>query len=71
MWNLKNKRKEKRGEKEGGKPRNRLLTVKNKLIITIRDVGGGWFKWVMVIKGCTGCDKQWVMYGSAESRMYT
>ena len=34
--------KEQRGEKrERGKPRNRLLTVENNLMVTRREVGGG------------------------------
>jgi len=39
MWNLRNKTDEHRG-KERGKPRNRLVTVESKLIVTIGEVGG-------------------------------
>ena len=38
MWNLGNKQ---RGKREGGKPRNKLLTIENKLMVTSREVGGG------------------------------
>ena len=34
-----------RGEK--GKPRNRLLTIENKLMVIRGKAGGVWFKWVM------------------------
>ena len=40
MWNLRNKTNEQR-EKERGKPRNRLLTIENKLMVTRGEVGGG------------------------------
>ena len=42
MWNLRNKTNEQRGEKERqwGKPRNRLLTTENKLMVTREVVGG-------------------------------
>ena len=41
MWNLRNKTNEQRRKKrEGGKPRNRLLTVENKQMVTRREVGG-------------------------------
>ena len=42
MWNLRNKTNEQREKKrEGGKPRNRLLTIENKLRVTRGKVGGG------------------------------
>ena len=47
-------------------PRNRLLTVENKLVVTRGEVGGR-MKWVMEIKECTCCDEHQVMCGIAES----
>ena len=40
VWYLKNKANKQRGKKRG-KPRNRLLTIENKLMVTGREVGGG------------------------------
>ena len=40
MWNLRNKTNKQR-EKKRGKPRKRLLTIENKLSITIREVARG------------------------------
>ena len=34
MWNLGNKMTEQGGEKKRGKPRNRLITTENKLMVT-------------------------------------
>ena len=39
-------------ERERGKPRNRLLTIENKLMVTSREVGGGGVKQVTGIKVC-------------------
>ena len=69
MWNLRNKTKKQRKkqrERERGrdKPKSRLLTIENKLMVTSRM--GGWVKQVMGIKKCT-CNEQWVLYGSVES----
>ena len=52
MWNLRNKTSEQRGKRESDKPRKRLLTIENKLMVTR---GGGWAKWVMGIKEGTCC----------------
>ena len=43
MWNLGNATNEQREkkEKERGKPRNRLITIGNKLMVTRREVGRG------------------------------
>ena len=44
MWYLRNKTDEPRGakrERVRGKPRNRLLTLDNKLLVTRGEVGGG------------------------------
>ena len=43
MWNLRNKTNEQKGkkEREREKPRNRPLTVENKLMVTRGEVGGG------------------------------
>ena len=42
MWNLRNKTNEHSGKKsERDKPRNRLLTIENKLMDTRGEVGGG------------------------------
>ena len=49
----------KRGKKRD-KPRRRLLTIKNKLMVTREEGVTGWVKWVMGIKECT-CDKHWVV----------
>ena len=38
MWNLRNKTNEQRKK---SKPKNRLLTIENKLMVTRREVGGG------------------------------
>ena len=40
MWNLRNKTNDHRGMKERGKPRNRLLTIENKLMVAREEVGG-------------------------------
>lgn len=41
MWNLRNKTNEQRKRKrERNKPRNRLLTIENKLMVTRREVVG-------------------------------
>ena len=40
MWNLRNKTNEQREKREGGKPKNRFLTIENKLMVTRREVGG-------------------------------
>ena len=45
-----------KGEKKRDKPKKRLLTIENKLMLTIGEVDGGWIKWVMGIKECTYCD---------------
>ena len=49
------------------KPRNRLLTIDNKLMVTTKEVGGGWVKQVMEINESTCHDEHWVMYGIVES----
>jgi len=54
-------------ERERGKPENRLLYIENKLRVAGGEVGGGWVKWVMGIKECTGCNEHWVLYVSDES----
>ena len=41
MWNLRNKTKEQKKKRERGKPRNRLLTIENTLMVTRREVGEG------------------------------
>ena len=41
MWNLRNETNEHGGEKKKGKPRNRLLTIGNKLRVTGGEVGEG------------------------------
>ena len=41
MWNSNNKTNEQREKRERGKPRNRLLTTENKLMVTRGEVGGG------------------------------
>ena len=58
-----------RKESEGGKPRNRSLTLENKLMVTREEVGGGWVKQVMGIKDSICHDEHWVtvMYGIVES----
>ena len=53
IWNLRNKTK---------KPRNRLLTTENKLMVTRGEVGGGWARWVMGIKEGVCCDEHWVLF---------
>ena len=41
MWNLRNKTKEQsEKERQTAKPRNRLLTIEIKLMVTRREVGG-------------------------------
>ena len=40
MWNLRNNTNGPRGKKERGKLRNRLLTIKNKLMVTRGEVCG-------------------------------
>ena len=51
MWNLRNKmnrvkkKKKNVGGRGGGKPRNRLLTIGNTLMVTRGEVGGGWVKY--------------------------
>ena len=41
MWNLRNETSKGGRGRERRKPRNRLLTMKNKLMITGGEVGGG------------------------------
>ena len=41
MWNLRNKTSEQRKERERDKPRNRLLTIENTLLVTRGEVGKG------------------------------
>ena len=57
MRNLRNKTSDQRrkGERERlrGKPRNRLLAMENKLIVTRREVSGRIVKWMMRNKECT------------------
>ena len=48
--------KEKR-ERERDKPRNSLLTIENKLMVTRGEVGGVWEIQVMGIKECTYHDE--------------
>jgi len=38
-WNLRKKTNDPRGKKERGKPRNKLLTIENKLMVTRGEVG--------------------------------
>ena len=40
MWNLRNKRTERKIDK----PKTRLLTIENKLVVSRREAGGGWVK---------------------------
>ena len=54
-------------EREREKPRNRLLTKENKLIVTRGEVGRGWVEWVVEIKEGTCCDEHWVLYTSDQS----
>ena len=54
------------GKEERGKPRNRLLTIENKLMITRGEVGGRMGKQVMGIKECTCCDEHQVLYVHVE-----
>ena len=56
--------KEKKREK--GKPRNRLLTIDNTLVVTRGKTVWGWVKQVMGIKDGPG-DEHWVVCGSVES----
>ena len=53
-------------ERKRNKPRNRLVTTENKLMVTRGEWLGGWVKQVMGIKEGT-CDEHWVMYGSDAS----
>ena len=41
MWNLGNKTNKRGGEREREKPRNRLLTIESKLMVTRRKEGQG------------------------------
>ena len=54
MWNLGNEQINKGGK--GDKPGNRLLTIKNKLMVIRGQVRGVWMKQVIGIKECTCCD---------------
>jgi len=65
MWNLRNKTNEQREERVRDKPRNRLLTRENMLMVTSGG-GGEWVKWVMGIKEGTW-DEHRVLYVSAGS----
>ena len=62
-------------EKERDKPRNRLLTIENKLMVTRRARRGGGSRdggrQVMGIKEDTCGDGHRVMYGSVESLYHT
>ena len=49
-------------KKKEDKPKNRLLTIENKLMVTRGEVGGG-----MGEIGEGDHDEHWVMYGSVES----
>ena len=44
LLNLRNKTNEQRGKRQREKPRNTLLTIENKLIVTRGEMGGGWLK---------------------------
>ena len=44
MWNLRNKTDEQRKKREREKPRHRLLTIENKLMVTRGEVAGAWGK---------------------------
>ena len=59
----------KQNKLEKDKPRNRLLSIEKKLMVTRKKVGGEWVKQVMWIQECT-CDEYQVMYGSTESLYY-
>ena len=52
-------------ERKRNKPRNRLVTTENKLMVTRREWLGGWVKKVMRIKEGT-CDEHILLYGSGE-----
>jgi len=54
-------------ERERGKPRNRFLTIENKLMVTRGEVGGRMGEIVMGIKECTCHDEHLVMYRIVES----
>ena len=56
------------GEKRD-RPRNRLVTTQNKLMVTRE--GGRWVKSVMGIKECTYGDEHWVVYVSVQSQYCT
>ena len=60
VWNFRNKTNE-HGVRIKGKPRNRLLTIENKLVVTRGEGSGRWVKWWGVgIKEGT-CDEHWVL----------
>ena len=57
MWYLRNKTNEqRRKERDRDKPRNRLSTIENKLMVTRGEVVGGWVKQVKRIKEGTCCE---------------
>ena len=51
----------KKRERERGKPRNRLLAMENKLMVTRGEVGEGMGERVMGIEGCTCHDERWMI----------
>ena len=58
-----------RGKNEGEEPRNRLLAIENKMMITRRGVDKGMGEIGMGLKECFCFDGHWVTYGSNESRI--
>ena len=50
MWNLRNKSKNKGEKNNTDTPRNRLLTVENKLMVTRGEMGRGWVKEVKKLR---------------------
>jgi len=71
---FKKQNKQEKGKREGGKPRNRLSTIDNKMMVTRREVEG----WIDLVSfgdeglECTYCDEYRVLHGSVEiTLLYT
>ena len=69
IWSLRNKTSEQR-KKIDKKPRNRLLTLQNTLMVTRWEMGGGGVKQVMGMRECICDDEHWTMYRNVESLYY-
>ena len=56
------------GNKKGdGANHKRLLTIQNKMRVNVKEMGGGWAKWVVGIKESICCNEHWMSHVNDKS----